>query len=73
MAANNHSQSNGQIKRQGARFRVFAYDKAADGSLSNPREITASEAVISWTVELANRKAAWNQAVDTAEATPPRQ
>jgi hypothetical protein len=64
--------SNGQIKRQGARFRVFEYDKAADGSLSNPREITASEAEISWTVDLANRKAAWDQVVDTGEATPPR-
>jgi hypothetical protein len=67
----NHK-SNGRIKRQGARFRIFAYDKAADGSLSNPREITASEAAISWTVELANRKAAWDQVVDTQDATPPR-
>lgn len=50
---------NDQIKRQGARFRIFAYDKAADGSLGNPREVTANDAEIVWSVHMVNRKAAW--------------
>lgn len=45
----------GRIKRQAARFRLFAYDKK--GKLI--REITAKEADITWSVELANKKAAW--------------
>src|SRR5262249_28176686 len=50
----------GRIKRQAARFRVFAYDKdPATGALSSPREVTnSSTATIVWTVQLANRKAA---------------
>jgi hypothetical protein len=46
-----------RVKRQAARFRIFEYDQDADGKLANPREITAAEAEITWTVELANRKA----------------
>lgn len=41
-----------RIKRQGARFRLFAYHN--DGSTS---EITADHADITWTVHLANKKA----------------
>lgn len=41
-----------RIKRQAARFRLFAYYD--DGST---KEITAAEAEITWTVHLANRKA----------------
>jgi hypothetical protein len=41
------------LKRQGARFRIFMYE---DGS--PPREVTTAEADISWTVHLANTKAA---------------
>jgi hypothetical protein len=47
-----------RVKRQAARFRLFAYDEDEGGKLSNPREITADDAEITWTVELANRKAA---------------
>jgi hypothetical protein len=40
-----------RIKRQAARFRVFGYDNGV------PVELTAANATISWTVQLANRKA----------------
>jgi hypothetical protein len=43
----------GRIRRQAARFRVFGYDD--NGKVV--REITDQEAVIRWTVHLANRKA----------------
>ena len=43
----------GALKRQGARFRVFVDD--TDGST---RELTAADAEITWTIEVANRKAA---------------
>lgn len=43
----------GRIKRQGARFRVYAYHD--DGT--PPRELGADEAEITWTVHLANKKA----------------
>src|SRR4051812_4574074 len=43
----------GQIRRQGARFRIFAYDQGLGGALTNPREVTsASNTIITWTVEL---------------------
>ena len=45
----------GRIKRQAARFRVYGFD--ADGNVL--RELTAAEADITWTVHLANKKAAW--------------
>jgi hypothetical protein len=45
----------GRIKRQAARFRVYGF--AADGTVL--RELTAAEAEITWTVHLANQKAAW--------------
>jgi hypothetical protein len=50
--------TNGEIKRQAARFRVYEYDQAPGGALTLVREITSSEAVINWTVDLVNRKAA---------------
>jgi L-Lysine epsilon oxidase N-terminal/L-lysine epsilon oxidase C-terminal domain/Iron-containing redox enzyme len=45
----------GRIKRQAARFRVYGFD--ADGNIL--RELTATEADVTWTVRLANKKAAW--------------
>lgn len=45
----------GRIKRQAARFRVYGFD--TDGNVL--RELTAAEADITWTVHLANTKAAW--------------
>jgi len=47
----------GRIKRQAARFRLFAYDH--NGNLVE--ELTTKHAHISWSVHLANKKAAWNQ------------
>src|SRR5688572_25291282 len=46
-----------RVKRQAARFRIFEYEDDG-GNLTNPHEITADDAEITWTVELANRKAA---------------
>lgn len=48
---------NGRVRRQAARFRVFAYD-------SNDQligEVTSERAEITWTVELANRKASFRK------------
>lgn len=44
----------GRVKRQAARFRIYGLD--ADGKAV--KEITASDARITWTVHLANRKGA---------------
>jgi hypothetical protein len=45
----------GAIARQAARFRIFGYDAA--GVVL--QEITAADAAITWTVSVANTKAAW--------------
>ena len=45
----------GAIARQAARFRIFGYDAA--GAVL--QEITAADAIITWTVSVANTKAAW--------------
>jgi hypothetical protein len=58
----------GRIKRQAARFRLFGYDKK--GKLVG--EITARDAQITWTVELANKKAAWRQFDGLNRNAPPR-
>src|SRR5262249_11070416 len=53
---------NGEIKRQAARFRVYAHMN--DGSV---QEVTAPSAQIEWRVAVANLKAGWyefNQAMD---------
>jgi len=47
----------GRIKRQVARFRLYGLD-AADAVV---QELTAADADITWTVHLANKKAAWYQ------------
>ena len=47
-----------QIKRQGARFRIYEFTEDATGAVTRVREITAAEAQIEWEVHLANRKAA---------------
>ncbi|HWM58343.1 MAG TPA: LodA/GoxA family CTQ-dependent oxidase [Pseudonocardia sp.] len=46
-----------KMKRQAARFRVFAYDSTGQVI----QEITAVDASISWTVHLANKKAEWDR------------
>jgi L-Lysine epsilon oxidase N-terminal/L-lysine epsilon oxidase C-terminal domain len=60
--ANDFRSSDGRIKRQAARFRVYAHMK--DGTVA---EVTAAEARIEWHVSIANLKAGWyefNQAMD---------
>jgi hypothetical protein len=53
-----YKDKHGQIKRQGARFRIYEYTADAAGMVTNVREITSAEAHIEWEVHLANRKAA---------------
>ena len=55
----------GALKRQAARFRIYGYD--ANGDVV--REVTAFDADITWTVHLANAKAAWYD-FDTALDVP---
>jgi hypothetical protein len=45
----------GRVKRQAARFRIYAFDEH-DGVVG---ELCASNAEITWSVELANKKPAW--------------
>jgi hypothetical protein len=47
-----------QIKRQGARFRIYEYTEDAAAMVTKVQEITSAEAQIEWEVHLANRKAA---------------
>lgn len=47
---------NGRVRRQAARFRLFAYDQQ-DKLIG---EVTSDVADIAWTVELANKKASFN-------------
>ncbi len=49
--------SDGFLKRQGARFRVYEYNYDDSGRLIKVCEITAHSAKIKWTVHLANTKA----------------
>jgi hypothetical protein len=45
----------GQVRKEAARFRVYAYDEAGNVV----QEVTAEDAEITWQVHLSNRKAAW--------------
>ena len=57
----------GRLKRQAARFRIYGYDTAGNVVA----ELTASNAEISWTAHVANKKAAWydfDVALDLPEA-----
>jgi hypothetical protein len=47
-----------QIKRQGARFRIYEFTRDDSGAVTEVREITVAEARIDWQVHLANRKPA---------------
>ncbi|MBH5390520.1 LodA/GoxA family CTQ-dependent oxidase [Bradyrhizobium diversitatis] len=49
--------ANGQVRRQGARFRIYELELDATGTITHHREITSDEATIEWRVELANQKA----------------
>lgn len=55
--ADGYKDTHCRVKRQAARFRLFGYD--AGGALV--QEITQADAGISWTVHLANKKAAWKR------------
>jgi hypothetical protein len=50
-----YKDAQGRVKREAARFRLFAYAK--DGTVLG--EVTAADAEIKWTVHLANKKGAW--------------
>jgi len=50
-----YKDESGRVKRQAARFRLYAFDPADEVV----GEITAADAQIHWSVQLANRKAAW--------------
>ncbi len=45
----------GRVKRQVARFRVYGYDSQGKFVM----EVTAADADITWTVQLANKKSSW--------------
>ncbi len=62
-----YKDATGALKRQAARFRLFGLDE--DGQVV--AELNASNADITWTVHVANRKAAWynfERAMDIPEA-----
>jgi hypothetical protein len=59
----------GALKRQAARFRIFGYNRAGQVV----KELTANDAAITWTIHVANKKAAWYNfeiALDIPEAVP---
>ncbi len=66
--------STGALKRQAAKFRLYGYN--ATGEVV--RELTADNAEIEWTVELANRKAQWYRFItamdipETSDLSVPR-
>ena len=52
----------GRVKRQAARFRVYAYGEPGAGGEENViGELTCAEATIAWRVHLANKKASWHE------------
>src|SRR5215471_18021646 len=54
--ANGYKDSSGQVRRQAARFRIYGWENGVFMG-----EITSAVANITWTVELANTKAAFNE------------
>jgi hypothetical protein len=59
----------GALKRQGARFRVYGLDRHGEVV----QEVDASNSEITWTVHVANKKAAWFEfdvALDIPQAKP---
>lgn len=57
LPAGDYKDSSGALKRQVAQFRIYGYN--ADGDVV--AELNADNAEIEWSVELANKKAAWYQ------------
>jgi hypothetical protein len=67
--ASGYKDATGALKRQAARFRLFGYDQSG----AVVQELTADDAAITWTVHVANKKAAWynfEKALDIPEAIP---
>ena len=65
--ANYYKDDTGRIKRQAARFRIYGYDQTGNVVA----ELDASNATITWTVHVANTKAAWyafQRAMDLPDA-----
>jgi hypothetical protein len=62
-----YKDATGKIKRQVARFRIYGYDDQ-----NKPLgEVTADEADITWTVHVANKKAAWYQVQEPLDIPTP--
>lgn len=59
--------ADGRLRRQGARFEVFRYDKARPDDPGTPVLVgDDGVAAIEWTVHLANKKSAWFQFIVNA-------
>ena len=70
LPAGSYRDSTGALKREAARFRIYGVN--AVGTIV--RELTSTDANITWTVQLANKKAAWygfQLALDIPEASAP--
>lgn len=66
-----YKDKSGALKRQAARFRLFGFNTAGEVV----SELTADNAVIEWTVHVANKKGAWYNftlAMDRQAATDPK-
>ena len=61
--------SDGRIKRQAARFRVFQYERGDDGTLTLIGEVQNPAATVEWTVTLVNSKASGNSIVPVSDET----
>ena len=63
-AASKSFKLDGRVRPQAARFRIFEYEKGADGKFHPKGEVTLGDGrttKITWTVHLANRKASFCQ------------
>ncbi len=70
MPAGSYRDNTGALKREAARFRIYGLNAAG----TVVRELTSADANIVWTVQLANKKAAWygfQLALDIPEASAP--
>lgn len=64
--------TDGLIKRQAARFRVYEYESTGPGNLTLVGEVTPAQASIEWQVELVNRKAALDRNPAAGHPAAPR-
>jgi hypothetical protein len=64
--------SDGKIKRQAARFRVFRFLQNDAGDLQLVGEVTSDDAKIEWKVDLCNRKAALDRTPAPSHPAEPR-